>query len=171
MREARRIARWAVVMLVALFLSESEAAVNPRAIAILPFDASALERDDQWIGQGVPGVVRLGLAQQPALSPVDEARVRAGRPESWGGAAVTQAARTLRADTAVFGQVSRSGTDLVVQPRLMQVKGGRVETVPLDPITIPESGQLLRLLAPLPGLYARTLKVALTDAETRRMEA
>jgi tetratricopeptide (TPR) repeat protein len=171
MRDARRIARWAVVMLVvALFLPRSEAAVNPRAIAILPFDASALERDDQWIGQGAAEVVRLGLAQHPAFIQVDEARMRVGRPEVWSEAAVTQAVRTLRAETAVFGQVSRSGTDLVVQPRLMQVKSGRVETVALDPITVPESGQLLRLLAPLPGIYARTLKISLTDLETRRME-
>src|SRR5262249_49257818 len=96
--------------------------------------------------------------------------LRVGRPEAWGEAAVTQAVRALRADVAVFGQVSRSGTDLVVQPRLMQVKNARVETVALEPIAVPEGEQLLRLLAPLPGIYARTLKVPLTDVETQRIE-
>jgi tetratricopeptide (TPR) repeat protein/TolB-like protein len=172
MREAGRIARWTVVLLAvaALFLAEAEAAVNPRAIVILPFDASTLEREYEWIGQGVAEIVGLGLAQHPAFIQVDEARMRVSRPEAWSEAAVTQAVRMLRADAAVFGQVSRSGTDLVVQPRLMQVKSARVEAVALEPITIPERELLLRLLAPLPGIYARTLKVTLTDAETRRIE-
>jgi tetratricopeptide (TPR) repeat protein/TolB-like protein len=172
MREAGRIARWTVVLLAvaALFLAEAEAAVNPRAIVILPFDASTLEREYEWIGQGVAEIVGLGLAQHPAFIQVDEARMRVGRPEAWSEAAVTQAVRMLRADAAVFGQVSRSGTDLVVQPRLMQVKSARVEAVALEPITIPERELLLRLLAPLPGIYARTLKVTLTDAEIRRIE-
>ncbi len=172
MREAGRIARWTVVLLAvaALFLPEAETAVNPRAIVILPFDASTLEREYQWIGQGVAEVVALGLAQHPAFIQVDEARMRVGRSGAWGEAAVTQGLRTLRADAAVLGQVSRWGTDLVVQPRLMQVKSARVEAVALEPITVPEGELLLRLLAPLPGIYARTLKVTLTDAETRRME-
>jgi tetratricopeptide (TPR) repeat protein/TolB-like protein len=172
MREAGRIARWTVVLLAvaALFLAEAEAAVNPRAIVILPFDASTLEREYEWIGQGVAEIVGLGLAQHPAFIQVDEPRMRVGRPEAWSEAAVTQAVRMLRADAAVFGQVSRSGTDLVVQPRLMQVKSARVEAVALEPITIPERELLLRLLAPLPGIYARTLKVTLTDAEIRRIE-
>jgi TolB-like protein len=137
MREAGRIARWTVVLLAvaALFLPEAEAAVNPRAVVILPFDASTLEREYQWIGQGVAEVVRLGLAQHPAFIQVDEPRMRVGRPEAWSEAAVTQAVRMLRADAAVFGQVSRLGTDLVVQPRLMQVKSARVEAVALEPIT------------------------------------
>ena len=172
MREARRITLWVIAMLAMgiLVLPESHAAVNPRVIAILPFDASALERDDRWVGQGVAEVVRLGLAQLPAFIQVDETRMRGGQPETWGEAAVIQAARTLRAEAAVFGQVTRSGTDLVVQPRLMQVKGGRAETVALDPIAVPESGSLLPLLLPLPAIYARTLNVALTETETRRIQ-
>jgi tetratricopeptide (TPR) repeat protein len=44
-----------------------------------------------------------------------------------------------------------------------------VDVVALEPITVPE-GELLARLVPLPATYARTMKVTLTDAETRRME-
>jgi hypothetical protein len=44
------------------------------------------------------------------------------------------------------------------------------EAQSLEPIAVPEGGMLLRLLAPRPGMYARTVKVPLTDAETARME-
>jgi tetratricopeptide (TPR) repeat protein len=172
MRDAGSIARWTVVLLAvaALLSAEAGAAGPPRAIAVLPFDASALEREYQWIGGAVAEVVGLGLAQHPAFIRVNEARPSGGHPTIWSEAAVAQAVRALRADAAVFGQVSRSGTDLVVRPGLVQVKGGRVEAVSLEPIAVPEGGLLVRLLAPLPGTYARTLGVTLTDAEAGRME-
>jgi tetratricopeptide (TPR) repeat protein/TolB-like protein len=171
MRDAGRIAGWTIALLVAaaLNLPVSEAATKPRAIAVLPFDTSTLERDQQWIGEGVAEVISVGLAQHPAFVSVDEARVRAGQPSVWNEAAVTQAARALRADNAVFGQIVKSGTDLVIQPRLLEVKAAGVDVVALEPITVPE-GELLARLVPLPATYARTMKVTLTDAETRRME-
>jgi tetratricopeptide (TPR) repeat protein/TolB-like protein len=171
MRDAGRIAGWTIALLVAatLNLPVSEAATKPRAIAVLPFDTSTLERDQQWIGEGVAEVMSVGLAQHPAFVSVDEARVRAGQPSVWNEAAVTQAARALRADNAVFGQIVKSGTDLVIQPRLLEVKAAGVDVVALEPITVPE-GELLARLVPLPATYARTMKVTLTDAETRRME-
>ena len=171
MRDAGRIAGWTIALLVAaaLNLPVSEAATKPRAIAVLPFDTSTLERDQQWIGEGVAEVISVGLAQHPAFVSVDEARVRAGQPSVWNEAAVTQAARALRADNAVFGQIVKSGTDLLIQPRLLEVKAAGVDVVALEPITVPE-GELLARLVPLPATYARTMKVTLTDAETRRME-
>ena len=171
MRDAGRIAGWTIALLVvaALNLPVSEAATKPRAIAVLPFDTSTLERDQQWIGEGVAEVISVGLAQHPAFVSVDEARVRAGQPSVWNEAAVTQAARALRADNAVFGQIVKSGSDLVIQPRLLEVKAAGVDVVALEPITVPE-GELLARLVPLPATYARTMKVTLTDAETRRME-
>ena len=171
MRDTGRIAGWTIALLVAtaLNLPVSEAATKPRAIAVLPFDTSTLEREQQWIGEGIAEVISVGLAQHPAFVSVDEARVRAGQPSVWNEAAVTQAARTLRADDAVFGQIVKSGSDLVIQPRLLEVKAAGVEVVALEPITVPE-GELLARLVPLPATYARTMKVTLTDAETRRME-
>ena len=171
MRDAGQIARWTIALLVAtaLHLPAAEAATKPRAIAIMPFDTSTLDSEQRWIGEGVSEVISLGLAQHPTFVAVDEARVRAGQAAVWNEAAVGQAARTLRADDAIFGQIVKSGTELVIQPRLLEVKGTGFEVVALEPITVAE-GELLARLVPLPATYARTMKVALSDAETRRMD-
>jgi tetratricopeptide (TPR) repeat protein len=172
MCDAGRSARWMLALLTVAVLAASgaEAAVKPRGVLIVPFDASALERDEQWVGQGIAEVIGLGLDQHPAFVQIDDARLRAvGRPDVWGEVAVVQAARTLRADAALFGRVTRNGTDLVVQPRLLELKGGTSEPVSLEPMTVPD-GELLSRLPALPVAYTRTLKVNLTEAETRRME-
>ena len=145
-----------------------DGAVKPRTIIILPFDASALERDEQWIGEGASQVLALGLAQHPAFVQIDRARVRAaaGRPELWGEAVVLQAARTLKADAALYGRITRQTGELVVHPRVVELKG---EPLVLEPLTIPD-GEMLTKLASLPAIYARTLKVALSEADLRRIE-
>lgn len=157
--------------ILALTAAAAEAAVKPRAVLVVGFDASGLERDQQWIGQGIAELIGLGFDQHPAFVQIEDARVRAiGRPEVWGEAVVVQAARTLRADTAVFGTVTRTGSELVVRPRLVDIKAGAAgDPVTLEPVTVPD-GELLARLAPLAVTYARTMKVALSDAETRRME-
>jgi tetratricopeptide (TPR) repeat protein len=172
MRDAARTARWVLplLMLAALVSTDAAAAVKPRAVLIVAFDSTALERDEQWVGQGIAEIIGLGLDQHPAFVQIDEARLRAvGHPDVWGEAVVAQAARTLRADAALFGRVSRSGTALVIQPLLLEIKGASIEPASLDPVTVPE-GELLARLGPLPVSYARTLKVPLTDPEARRME-
>jgi superkiller protein 3 len=122
------------------------------------------------MGQGVAEVIGLGFDQHPAFVQIDEARVRTiGQPDVWGESVVAQAARTLKADTAVFGTITRTGTGLVVQPRLVEIKTGTAEPIALEPVTVPE-GELLARIAPLAVTYARTMKVALNDAEVRRME-
>ena len=147
----------------------ADAAVKPRTVIVLPFDASALERDDQWIGEGASQILALGLAQHPAFVQIERGRVRtaAGRPELWGEAVVLQAARALKADAALYGRITRQNSELVVQPRVVELKGG--DPIVLEPITLPE-GEMLGRLASLPVAYARTLKVSLTDAEVRRIE-
>ena len=75
----------------------------------------------------------------------------------------------MRADAALFGTVSRTGSDLIVRARLLEVKSAGADAIALEPLTIPAD----ELLARLPGLvitYARTMKVSLTDAETARIE-
>jgi tetratricopeptide (TPR) repeat protein/TolB-like protein len=171
-RDAGRFVRWVLLplALVVLAMVDADANVKPRAILIVPFDATGLERDEQWMGQGVAEVIGLGLDQHPAFVQIEAARLRAiGRPEAWGEPVVVQAARTLRADAAVFGRITRAGGELVVQPRLVEIKAGPVDPVALEPVSVSE-GELLSRLAPLAIAYARTLKVPLTDAETRRME-
>jgi tetratricopeptide (TPR) repeat protein len=172
MGDAGRSARWVLPLLtiVALAVSGAGAAVKPRAVLIVPFDTSALERDEQWMGQGIAEVIGVGLDQHPAFVQIDEARVRAvGRPDVWGEPVVVQTARTLRADAALFGQVTRNGTDLVLQPRLLELKAASPEPVTMEPVTVPD-GELLARLPTLPVAYARTLKVAVSEAEVRRME-
>jgi tetratricopeptide (TPR) repeat protein/TolB-like protein len=167
-RHGVRLAMALLMVCAMLTAVPAESAVKARTLVILPFDASTLERDDQWIGEGASQLIALGLAQHAAFVQIDRARVRsaAGRPESWGEAVVLQAARSLKADAALYGRITRQNTDFVVQPRLAEVKG---EPVALEPITIPE-GELLVRLASLPVVYARTLKVTLTDNDLRRIE-
>ena len=172
MRGPGRGGRWALVLVaaVALAWSGAEAATRPRAVMVVPFDASALESDERWVGEGIEEILGLGIAQSPAFVQVDRARMRGvGRVEVWGEPAVVQTAKALHVDAALFGRVERSGTDYVVSPRLLELKGGAGEPISLEPFTVAPA-DLLPKLAALPGLYARTLKVPLTDAETRRME-
>jgi len=134
-RDAGRFVRWVLLPLaiVVLAMVDADANVKPRAILIVPFDSTGLERDEQWMGQGVAEVIGLGLDQHPAFVQIDAARLRAiGRPEAWGEPVVVQAARTLRADAAVFGRITRAGGELVVQPRLVEIKAGPVDPVALE---------------------------------------
>jgi tetratricopeptide (TPR) repeat protein/TolB-like protein len=172
MRDTRRSARWALLLLViaALTASPATAAVKPRLVMLVPFDATALDREEQWIGQGVIEIIGLGLDQHPAFVQVDDARVRAiAKPEPWTEQAVAAAARTLRVEAAIFGRIVKNGNELVLQPKLLEMKSSGPDVTALEPVTVPE-GELLARQAPLAVLYARTMKVPLTDVETRRME-
>lgn len=143
----------------------------PRAMLVVPFDATALGPDERWIGEGIAQILALGLAQHPGFVQIDRSRLRElGQPEVWGEAAVLQALRTVRGDVALYGTVARQGSDLVVHPRLLESKAGpRGGASPLPTITAPED-QLLERLAALPLVYVRSLGVAPTEAETRSIE-
>ena len=153
------------------FTAPASAAVKPRVVLVAPFDAGTLPADDRWIGEGIGQVVTLGLAQHPAFVQLDKSRLRAlGQPETWGEAAVIQAAKVSRADAALFGEVSRTGSDYTVRPRLVELKAGAApEVLALEPVTIPDS-ELLTKLSVVVVAYARTLKVPLTDGDIARME-
>ena len=167
----RRSMLLAVLALGALLaLTTAHAAVKPRTILILPFETTALSADDRWIGEGAAQAISLGLVQSPAFVQVDRGRLRAfGQPEMWGDAAVVQAVRTLHVDAALFGQASRVNNELVLQPKILELRGGAGEPVALESVTVPE-GELLVRLAALPTAYARGLKIPLTDAEVKRVE-
>lgn len=174
MRGLGRRSRLAVLALAALSTLalplSAGASVKPRAVLVVPFDASSLEREEQWIGEGIAQVLGLGLGQHPAFVQIERARLRSyGRPEVWGDAAVLQAARGLRAEAALWGQVVRRGPELVVQPRLLDLRGAGSDTVALEPVTVPE-GELLVRIAALPVAYARTLKVPLTEPDATRID-
>ena len=133
---------WILVLgsLIALSLPvAATASVKPRVLLIVPFDVSALDREEQWVGEGVAQILSLGLAQHPAFVQVERVRLRAyGQPEAWGDAALGRAARAVRADAALFGSVTRQSAELVIQPRLLEVKGTASDTVTLEPVTVPE---------------------------------
>ena len=173
MRDGQRRVRLVslVVSVLALALAApGDAAVKPRLVLVVPFDASALAADDRWMGEGVAQIVGLGLAQHPAFNQLEPARLPAlGQAEAWGPQLVLQTSRTVRADAAIFGEITRKGAELTVRPRLYEVKGTGGETMALEPITVPE-GELLARMAGAPAAYARTMKVSLTDAEAARMD-
>jgi len=173
MREPGR-QRLAILMLAALSTLALPLVADPspraRVVLIVPFEASAPGRPAQWIGEGIAQVLSLGLAQHPALLQIERARVRAyGRPEAWGESVVLQAARALHADAALYGQIARRGTELVIQPRLLELRGAAGEATALEPVTVPE-GELLTRIATLPVAFARALKVPLAPADLERLE-
>src|SRR5207244_8109960 len=166
--------RWMVLTILAfcglVAADAAQAAVKPRTILIVPFETSGLSGDEQWIGEGAAQAVSLGLVQTPAFVQVDRARLRAfGQPEAWGEATVVQAARNLRVDAALYGRLARANNELVLQPKVLELRSGAGEPVSMEPVSVPE-GELIVRLAALPTAYARTLKVPLTEAEARRME-
>jgi tetratricopeptide (TPR) repeat protein len=171
----RRLGGWSRIVatlagLLALSAVGGQADSKLRIVVIVPFDGTALEREEQWMGEGVSQILALGLAQHPAFVQIERSRLRAaGRPEVWNDTAVIQAARGVRADVALFGRLERRGSDLVVLPRLLEIKGGSDNIVNLEPVTAP-AGELFGRLASLPATYARTLRVNLTDAEAARIE-
>jgi tetratricopeptide (TPR) repeat protein len=150
--------------------SVAGAAARPRVIAIIPYSAETLERDRQWAGEAVAQLLTLGLAQQATLVPVERARLRPfAKSETWSEAQVIQAMKGVKAEAALFGQIVRKESDLVIQPRLLEMKASGPDSVALEPIAVPEA-ELSTRLATLPVTYARTLKVALSDAEAARVE-
>jgi tetratricopeptide (TPR) repeat protein len=166
--------RWLVLSILAfcglVAVASAQAAVKPRTILIMPYETSGLSSDEQWIGEGVAQAVSLGLVQSAAFVQVDRSRLRAfGQPEAWGEPAVLQAARSLKVDAAFYGRVARVNNELVLQPKVIELRGGAGEPVALEPVTVPE-GELIGRLAMLPTTYSRTLKLPLTDAEARRIE-
>ncbi len=172
MRDAGGFVRWTLVLVAAALTAlaaDTEAATKPRAVLLMPFDASGLGPEEQWVGEGLVQLVSLGLAQHPGFVQVDRSRQRTTGPEAWGESAVVQAARALHVDAAIFGRVARNGTDYVVQPRLLELKTPSSEPVSLDPITAAEADLLVRL-APLAVAYARAMKVVPSEVEARKME-
>ena len=161
------IAAWA---LAAATTAAEAAPVKSRVVLIAPFDASALDADERWMGEAVAQLLSLGLVQHQAFIPVERSRLRAlGPSEAWGADVVQQAARLTRADLALFGRMTRSGTDLVIHPRFAEVKPSASEPVTLEDVKVGD-GQLLAKLGTVPVLYARALKVTLSDADAARME-
>ena len=171
--QRRRPSPWVVLGILTglvLFVSAASGAAKPRIVVIVPFNTETIDRDKQWMGEGVAQVLALGLTQHPATVVVESARLRSiAKPEGWTESSVVQATRGIKADAALFGQIVRKGPDFVIQPRLLEMKASGPDVVSLEPITSPEPEFLSRISA-LPVTYVRTMKVALSEAEMARMD-
>jgi tetratricopeptide (TPR) repeat protein/TolB-like protein len=165
--------RWFVAafagLLVLSLVLDARADAKLRVVVIVPFDATTLEREEQWMGEGVAQTLALGLVQHPAFVLIERGRLRGSRPDVWGETAVAQAGRAVRADVALFGRIERRGGDFAIQPQLIDLKAGGGDVVKLEPTIVPPA-ELLAKLATLPVVYARTLRVTLTDADAARIE-
>jgi tetratricopeptide (TPR) repeat protein/TolB-like protein len=165
-----RVVVFFAFLTVVVALGAADAApVKSRVVLIAPFDASSLDPDERWMGEAVSEVLRLSLVQHQAFVPVERGRLRAFEAtQTWNQEVVQQTARTTRSDVALFGRLTRTGSDLVLQPRLFETKGSG-DVVSVEDVTIPD-GQFIAKLGTLPLLYAKAMKVSLTDAEAARLE-
>ena len=147
-----------------------EAAPKPRNVLILPFATVDLAREEQWIGEGVAQSLILALVHVPGLVQIDRDRLRQlPQPEAWDETATVAAAKRLGADIALFGEVRRTGSDLILQPRFVEVRGDKTERGALDTVAIAE-GQLLDRLRPLPAGYLKAIKAPASDVELARVQ-
>jgi tetratricopeptide (TPR) repeat protein len=170
LRRARTVVALSGLFATLLVALLAEAATKPRAVLVLPFAAVDLTRDEQWLGEAVAQSLMLGLSQAPALVQVDRARLKqVAQPERWDDQATAAAAKALHADVAMYGEVRRTGPELVIQPRYLELRGDRPEHVALDVVTIPE-GALMERLRGIPLAYVHALKVPLSDSEAARVQ-
>lgn len=147
-----------------------EAAPKPRNVLILPFATVDLTREEQWIGEGLAQSLMLALVHVPGLVQIDRDRLRQlPQPEAWDEAASVAAAKRLGADVALFGEVKRTGADLILQPRFIELRGDKIERGALDTVAIAD-GQLLDRLRPLPAGYLKALKAPASDVELARVQ-
>jgi len=169
-RANRIVVTGLLLVLVAAGGVVAEAAPKPRNVLILPFATPDLTREEQWIGEGVAQSLMLALVHVPGLVQIDRDRLRQlPQPEAWDEAAAVAAAKRLGADVALFGEVKRTGSDLILQPRFVELRGDKVERGTLDTVAIAE-GQLLDRLRPLPAGYLKALKVPASDVELARVQ-
>jgi tetratricopeptide (TPR) repeat protein len=137
-----------MTLLSALALGEpTHADTIPRTVLVMPFEASSLAPDEQWMGEGVAHIISMGLAQHPAFVQIE---------------------RSGHADVTLHGRIRRNDTALLLQPLLVARKNSQVTTIRLHTMTIPD-GEFLTHVAALPVAYAEALQITLTDGEKRRI--
>src|SRR5260370_40975572 len=136
-------ARWGVapaLLLALLGAGGAEAAPKPGTLLILPFTTVDLTRDEQWLGEGIAQSLMLALVHVPGLVQIDRERARAlPQPEAWDETTTASAAKQLGADIALFGEVKRTGSRLIVPPRFLALRGAAAERGPLHTSAVAES--------------------------------
>jgi cytochrome c-type biogenesis protein CcmH/NrfG/TolB-like protein len=144
-------------------------AATKRSLLVTPFETTALAREEAWVGDGIAELLTLGFVQHPAFVLIERGRLAALGDSGGGEAGALKAARGLRVDVVVFGDVRRDEGTLVVRPRYVEFKGADAEPATLEEVVIPD-GEFLTRVPPLPGRYLRALRIRLTEDETRRLE-
>lgn len=120
------------------------------------------------MGEAVAQAISVGLTPQAGLVQIERDRFsRVINPPIWSEADLRRAGESVRADAALYGSIGRKNSDLLLQPRLLNLKSG--STTSLVATTFPEA-ELSNRLASLSIVYARALLPALTDAESGRIE-
>ena len=155
---------------VGLAVTPAEAAIK-RSMLLTSFETRALPREDAWVGDGIAEALSLAFVHHPAFVQIERGRARAfGEPGSRSEADVLKAARALRADVTVFGEVHRSAGNFVIRPRYLVLKDGAGEPATLPDMTVPDS-ELMKQLGALPAAYMKALGVTLAAAEAARLDA
>jgi tetratricopeptide (TPR) repeat protein len=161
-----------VALLLASFVSVTspEALARPRTVLVLPFTPVDLGQEEQWLGEAVTESLSLALVHIPALVQLERQRLKqVPEPEVWNDQAALSAAKNLRAELVLYGEVRRAAGDLTIHPRYLEMKGERGERGALEPLTVPD-GMLMERLRGLPVAYTRALKIQVSDAEATRMQ-
>ncbi len=145
-------------------------AVKVRSVLILPFVTADLPREEAWLGEATAQSITNAFRQVPGLIQVERGRLKVlSQPEAWDEPAAVAAARALRAEVAIFGEVRRVGGDMTIQGRWVEVRGEKVERGQLDAVTVPE-GALLEKLRGIPIAYTKAMKILVTEPEAARMQ-
>lgn len=161
-----------VVLLLASFVSVtgSEVLAKPRTVLVLPFTPVDLGREEQWLAEAVTESLTLALVHVPALVQLERQRLKQlPDPEVWDDQTALSAAKNLRAELVLYGEVRRAAGDLTIHPKYLEMKGERGERGALEPVTVPD-GMLMERLRGLPVAYTRALKIQVSDAEATRMQ-
>ncbi len=148
----------------------ADAATKTRTIVLLPFATVDVARDEQWIGEAVTQSLMLGLVQVPAVIEIDRSRLKqVPQPDAWDEQSAAAAAKALHADVAIYGEVRRTGAELIIHPRYLELRGDKFERMTLDSVTVPEN-TLMERLRGLSLAYVRALKLPHTDGEAARVQ-
>ena len=155
-------------MIASALSAHGAAAVKSRTVLIFAYQAD-LPAEEQWLGEGVAQILSLALVQHPAFVLGDRARApRLGEGDLGKKPLILEAARSRRADLALFGEIQRLSGDFLIRPRYLEARSG-AEGQGLEALSVPPD-QLLGRLPSVPLAYFRALRVHLSEAETARIE-
>ena len=114
-------------------------ALNPRAVAVLPFANISAQPSDDWIGWGIAETVTADLERIGSLRIVgrearlDTGRDRAAEPVSGSETIAREVSRDLGVAWIVTGGFQRTGQQLRIIARIVDVEtGDALETVMVD---------------------------------------